>query len=93
MGGEGIFHFGAIRLRVVGNGNLRLTWYSLDKIKSEVLNPLSITATNATEPTKLSNFNQQRAKLRIETTAINEWFQIHKIVIFAKPVASSYPNG
>lgn len=91
--GEGLVnHFGLVRLRVKGSGNLRLRLLSLDEVQEDVLFPLVMAATTDTEPTLLANFTQQRASLEIKTTTINEIFQISKVVIFAKPVAASYPQ-
>lgn len=89
---ENIIHFGGIRLRVVGSGNLRPTMYSFDKIKSSVLVPLVMNSTDNIEPTRISNFVSQRMMLRLETTAINEIMRINRIIIFAKPIYTSYPG-
>jgi hypothetical protein len=48
-------------------------------------------ATNK-EPVVLSNFTDQRVQLELKTTELNEVFNISKIVIFAKPVATGYPQ-
>lgn len=87
-----ILHFGAARLRVTGSGNLRMTLYSLDEITSYSLLPLVLQELNGREPTRLCNFSSQRAKLRIEVTAINENFSLDKITIYAKPLYTSYPG-
>ena len=90
---EGIInHYGAVRLRVNGFGALQLTLFSLDEVQSNVLVPIPLqTATNV-EPNRLSNFTQQRAKLLIQVSALNETFQISKIIVFIKPVAKSFPE-
>ncbi len=87
-----INHFGAVRLRVNGVGNLQLSLLSFDEVQSNVLVPIPLQTTTATEPNRLSNFTQQRAKLLIKTTNINETFQISKIIVFVKPVAKSWPE-
>lgn len=89
---EVINHYGAVRLRAKGSASLKLTLYSLDEIKQFSLLPIVIIANNNVEPNRLSNFTQQRAKLEIRTTEINETFQISKAIIFTKPVAKSYPE-
>ena len=90
---EGIVnHFGAIRLRVTGSANLLAKLYSLDEVEQTVLAPIPLINKTATLPNRLSNFTQQRAKLELRTTEINEVFQISKIVIFIKPVAKSFPE-
>lgn len=91
-GEEIINHYGAARLRIKGSASLRLTLFSLDEIKLYTLLPLQIfTATNI-EPNRLSNFTQQKAKLELRTTEIDEVFQCNKIIVFVRPVAKSYPE-
>jgi len=89
---EIINHFGAVRLRVTGSASLQMSLYSLDEIKQNVLASVPVVNTTNIEPNRLSNFTQQRAKLEIRTTAINETFLISKIVVFVKPVAKSFPE-
>lgn len=91
--GEGLInHYGLIRMRLRGSGNLLLRLLSLDEVRESVLVPLIMAASTDIEPTRLSNFNQQRAQLEIKTTVIDETFEISRIVIFSKPVATSYPG-
>jgi len=44
------------------------------------------------EPTVLSNFQSQRTRLIGKVTDVNEWFEINKIIIWAKAVAIEYPQ-
>jgi hypothetical protein len=90
---EGLInHYGAVRIRAVGSGNLQMTLFSLDDINSSLLIAFPLSATTNKEPTRLANFTEQRAALEIKVTEINEWFRIDRIVIFSKPVASSFPG-
>lgn len=90
--GENISHFTAIRMRVVGQGSLRMKLYSLDDIESATLTPFTLESTSARQPTRLANFMQQRASLELETTEINEYFRINRIIFFTKETFSSYPG-
>src|SRR5215203_2475285 len=90
--GENIQHITAVRMRVVGSGNLEMTLYSQDDIQSQALVPFALAATTPYQPTRLANFIQQRASLDIRTDVINEWFRINRIVLFTKEFASSYPG-
>lgn len=86
-------HFGAIRMRVLGSGNLQLSLFSLDETSnSATLTDISLQSTTNREPTVLANFIDQYGQLEVKTTEINETFEISKIVIFVKPVASGYPQ-
>lgn len=89
---ETINHYGAVRLRVNGSASLKMTLYSLDEVLNDVLIPVPVQAKTNIEPNRLSNFTQQKAKLKIGTTSINEKFLISKIIIFVKPVATSFPE-
>jgi hypothetical protein len=87
-----ILHFNAIRLRVTGSGNLQLTMKSLDDVNTLALANTVMAATTNIEPTTLTNFIDQRGCLEGTTTLINETFNISKIVIFIRPIASGYPG-
>jgi hypothetical protein len=91
-GEEVVNHFGAVRLRVNGSASLLMTLFSLDEQQSDVLFPVPLSSVTDVEPNRLANLTQQRAKLQIKTTRINETFQISKIVIFIRPVAKSWPE-
>lgn len=92
-GGEYTYHIVGVRSRVTGAGNLRMTLEGLDNVRSLVLVPVPMIATNPIEPTRLANFQAQRTRLVGRVTELNEWFQIRRIIIFAKPVAAELPNG
>lgn len=87
-----IFHFNAVRLRVTGTGNLDMELQSLDEIYINTLVPLAMTNLTNREPTQLANFNQQRALLRLSTDELDERFVISRIIIYIKPVATSFPQ-
>lgn len=90
--GEGISHFNAVRMRIVGTGDLKMTMYSLDDVNSKILVPYTLTATTNREPTRLTNFIEQRASLKGYTTELGEYFKINRIIIFSKELWSSYPG-
>jgi hypothetical protein len=91
-GEEVINHYGAVRIRVTGSASLKLKLFSFDNVVQTTLIPITIINATNIEPNRLSNFTQQRAKLEIRTTEINETFQISKIIVFIKPVAKSFPE-
>ena len=86
-----IIHFTAIRMRVVGQGNLNMTLFSLSDETSQVLVPFPL-GTGRIMPTRLANFMEQMASLELETTEINDYFKINRIVIFTKEIFTSYPG-
>lgn len=89
---DNIVHYTSVRMRIIGSGQLDMTMFSQDDIFSSVLLPFTMTATTNIRPTRLMNFQHQRAYLKGSTDVINEWFQINKIVIYAKEVFVEYPN-
>lgn len=92
-GSEGMMtHFGYVRLRVTGSGNLQMRLLSLDEILSYDLQDLVMTATSSRELGKPANFTVQRACFELAITEIDEYFVISKIVLFAKPVWSGLPG-
>ena len=91
--GENISHFAAIRIRLVGNGNLKMAVYSIDDVKSKTLVPLAMQATNRIIPTRLVNFMEQRASFELKTTEPGERFRINRIIIYTKEVFTSYPGS
>lgn len=90
--GENISHFNAVRFRINGVGEMELTFYSLDDIKSQVLLPLNMLEATNIQPTRLANFIEQRAYLKGETNGLGEWFRINRIIVFQKELFSSYPG-
>ena len=91
-GGESEHHVVAVRLRVTGSGNLKIGLEDLDNIQVQALSPIAMQPATRFEPTKLANFQSQRIRFTGVTTELNERIiHIHRIIIFAKPVAVEYP--
>lgn len=91
--GESISHFAAIRIRVNGNGNLKMEVFSLDDVRSKILVPITMSGATRIIPTRLVNFMEQRACFELKTTEINELFKINRIIVFQKEVFTSYPGS
>lgn len=89
---EDILNFGGYKTRVIGSGNLDAVLYDLNSLSNQPLATLPVSSTNEDEPTRLANFNTQRAMLRLSTNQINEWFDITRIILYIKPLWMSY-NG
>lgn len=89
---EGICHYNAVRIRVVGSGVLQMAFFSLDNAINEVIAPVIMSNTSGIEPRSLANFITQRAFLELKTTEIDEIFNVNRIVVFAKPLWSEYPG-
>lgn len=91
--GENISHFAAIRIRVNGTGNLNMKVSSLDGIRTKTLVPFVMQTLTRIIPTRIVNFMEQRASFQLQTTEMNEYFRINRIVIFMKEKFTSYPGS
>jgi hypothetical protein len=91
--GEATTHFGSIRIRVSGDGQLKIAVYSLDDLNSKTLAPLEMALRNRYSPTRIVNFSEQRATFELKTTNFSEYFKINRIVIFTKEMYKSYPGS
>lgn len=78
-------------MRVTGVGNMDLALADLDDIQVQTLVSIPMSATTRFEPLRLANLQSQRIRLVGSVSEIDEWFQIQRILIFAKPVAQEYP--
>ena len=91
--GESISHFAAIRVRLNGTGSLKMTVYSFDDVRSKTLVPFTMATSARIVPTRIVNFNEQRASFELKTTGMDEEFKINRIVIFTKEIYTSYPGS
>lgn len=89
--GEYEHHVVAVRMRVIGTGNLQLSLADLDDIQVQTLVPIPMTPTTRIEPMRLANLQSQRIRLVGQVSVLGEYFKIQRILIFAKPVAQEYP--
>lgn len=94
--GESINHFNGVRLRVLGSGNLDVAAYIQNGMNSDLLsqtlNPYVLSSATHRQPTLGLNVRKQRMSLEIKVTDINEWFAINRLVVFMKPLYTSFPG-
>lgn len=90
---ESILHFGAITLRINGSGLCRMTLIGLDDTRTKTLSPLTMATSPGREPTTLTNFNSQRARVRILTNEFDDYMRVNRVVIWIKERATSFPKG
>jgi hypothetical protein len=90
--GENVSHFNGIRIRVAGTGALKLTLFSLDDIQWNQLADIDMSERTNIQPTRYSNFVEQRASLELKTVMINDYFKINRIIIFSRFFATQYPQ-
>lgn len=87
-----IYHFGGVRLRVTGVGNLKLSLRSLDDITVSNLAVYVMSPTSDREKLILANYKDQRGQIKISTTSFGETFNVSKMILFVKPIWSGYPQ-
>lgn len=91
-GVESETHLVAIRSRILGSGLMRFTLEDYSAIQTSNLIPLVLQTATRFEPTVLANFQSQRTRLIGKVADVTEWFEISKLIVFAKPVAEEYPQ-
>lgn len=84
-------HYHAIRLHIVGTGNLVPTLYSQDYAQSQTLNSVALSTTPGKEYTIRCDLTSERMSLKLRVSNINENFQLMRTVIFGKKVWDSRP--
>jgi len=89
---DNINHYTSVRMRIIGSGQLDMVMFSQDDIYSSTLVPFTMAAATNIRPTRLMNFQHQRAYLKGSTDVAGEWFSINKIVFYVKEVFTDYPN-
>ena len=90
--GENLFHFGGVRTRVNGTGNLVLELQSLDDANIFDLVSQVMSTTTPRERFTLANFVEQRAFLKVSTINIDEHFTINRLIVFVRPIWGQYPD-
>ncbi len=91
--GENIQHFSTLRIRVLGQGNLKMRAYSLDDVKTKDLVPFTLKLLNRIEPNRIVNVVEQRVSFELWTEEVDEWFRINRIIVYAKEIFTSHPGA
>jgi hypothetical protein len=94
--GESINHFNGVRVRVVGSGNLDVAAYVQNGMNTDSLDqtlvPYAMSTATHRQPTLGLNVKKQRMSLEIKITEINEWFAINRLIVYMKPLYTSFPG-
>jgi len=90
---DNIIHYASVRMRVTGSGSLKMKMLTQDAIFEQTLVPFTMQNKTNIRPTRLMNFQHQRAHFEGKTEVLGEWFRINKIVIYAKEVFVDYPSS
>lgn len=87
-----ILHFGALRGRVTGTGNLLMSIFSLDDVRSKIMVPFDLQVTNHAMPHRLINFNTQKARIKFGTQDLDDFFNIDRVIVFVKKLFTMHPQ-
>lgn len=87
-----LLHFVSVRFRITGSGVLQVYLRSMDNVRNSQLPSITMQATTNREPVVIANFREQRVQLELRTVNIDETFNIKRIILFAKPTATGYPQ-
>lgn len=87
-----INHYNLVRLRVRGEGNLRVIMSAEDDLPQTEFLAIPMTATTGRLRDRLINFQAQYASLTLKTSDFGDYFRIDRIVIFAKGLWNEYPG-
>lgn len=90
--GDGLNHYAFIRMRLNGVGNVDITLYGIDD--NPVSFPPFVLASQlpSQEFDRLVNFINERLSIRIGVNALDEWFNVFRVVAFGKPYGASRPR-
>jgi hypothetical protein len=87
-----LLHTVLTRIRIMGEGYLEQTLYSVNETKSFTLANKELTAVTDRDLDTKANFTNQSIKLRIKVTGYGNYFNASRIILFIKPVAEAYPG-
>jgi hypothetical protein len=86
-------HYGVVRYICEGAGVLISTLRDASLTIDEVLADITLTTPATSQPRIIANFVMQRAVLKIEQTAIDDFMDFDSITIYVKPLWSELPNA
>jgi len=93
--GENIQHFSTIRVRAVGNGELKMSVqpidYNIGRVKQLI--PFILKDKNRIQPNRIVNYVDQRVAFEFQTTKFNEYVKINRIIVYMKEIYSSHPGA
>lgn len=86
-----IVHTTGLRMRVVGEGDLKMRLLSLDAVEEQVLVPFALETRTAKPLFRLANFQQPGTQLELSQTELDDRMRVNSIIIYVKPVFAEYP--
>lgn len=81
-----INHFGGIKLRVKGTGNLQVSMFGEDDTVTATAPSIIMAQNPGYEPDRITNFQNEKMALKLRANLFEERATISKITIYAKPI-------
>lgn len=91
--GENYNHFGALRLRVVGEGSLEIKALGMADTVLKTMRSLEMDPTTDYEPNRLMNITKQRISFEFRVNEIYEWFSINRIIVYQRVIYTQGDSG
>ncbi len=85
-------HINPIRIKVNGDGNLRVFLFTTENVTGTELNDEAMSLSNARSLNYLSNFVAEKCCLKLMTSEIDEYFIVSNIYAYVKPSVMSFPQ-
>lgn len=92
MPGQFINHFGQVRMRLTGSGVMEAKLLSLEDVQEIQLANTTMQTGNPKFVNLHTNFEQQRARLKLTTTEFGATFLLRQIIFYIKPVGTNFPQ-
>lgn len=87
-----INHFGGVKLRVFGSGNLQINLTGEDGVGSQDLLALTLLASPGFEPYRIFNFINEKCYIKLRTHLFGEHYTISSVITYAKALWIARPN-
>jgi hypothetical protein len=87
-----IKHCGAIGLRIVGLGDLKLTLTGQDDVDFQALGDLTLSTTPGKEYIRPAFFQSEKIGLNLSFNNVNWYFKLHRVNVYTNVIFNSRPN-
>ena len=77
-----IFTFKALKLRAMGNGNLKIQLGGLDNVCTFTVRPIGLTMNPGKEHQRLTNLVNERCSIKMEMTDANDYALVQRVTVF-----------
>jgi len=87
-----ISHFGGLKLRVIGSGNLQINLTGEDGSNSQDPPGITLSTNSGAEPDRLINFINEKCSIKLRVSFPGEKFNLSKVTLYARPLWLRRPS-